>query len=440
MALDLIDAVRRFIRRERMLETGEPLHVAVSGGIDSMVLLHLLGRLGHPRSVLHVDHGLRGSESDGDRAFVEEHCHRERIPFRWKKVDAALHAEEKGLSIQMAARELRYAFFAEAWKEQPWRIALAHHADDAVETLLMHLMRGVGVFGWSTIAPVSGVFVRPLLAVDRTVIEDYAAEHVIRFREDSSNADVKYLRNRVRHELLPLMEAMRPGARRTMARSINLLRELERAGEMERSVEQLGLAPERELRIPFAAVENSPTPVLLLNHHFRHLGFHPDTIDRLHDAILERSTGAEFVAGGIRAIVDRDAVIAGLTRPAAAAFTIDLHMPAGTFPGFRWSLMEGEQLSIPSTMEEVVLDADRLEFPVEVRPWRAGDRMRPIGLGGSKLVSDILIDAKVPQHEKERTHVLVSGTGEIAWLVGHRIGEGFQAAAYCSRWLRVKKY
>ncbi|HRD51667.1 MAG TPA: tRNA lysidine(34) synthetase TilS [Flavobacteriales bacterium] len=439
MHLQLLDDVRRFIRRERMLEPREPLHVAVSGGIDSMVLLHVLRRLGHPCSVLHVDHGLRGAESDADRCFVEEHCRREGIPFRWKKVDAGAHAKSKGLSIQMAARELRYGFFAAMRKELPLKTALAHHADDAVETLLMHLMRGVGVSGWSTIPPVSGVCVRPLLAVDRQAIEAYATEHGISFREDSSNADPKYMRNRVRHELLPLMESMRPGAKRAMARGVKTLRELERAGELLSGVEPLSQTEENVVRIPFTAVEKSPAPTLLLNHHFRHLGFHPDTIDRLHDAILERSTGSEFMAGTCRVVVDRDALIVGTHPTLAAAFTIDQHIPEGQFADFRWSLQEGEELSIPSGMQEVVLDADRLEFPVEVRPWRPGDRLRPIGLGGSKLVSDILIDAKVPLQEKDRAHVLVSGSGEIVWLVGHRIAEGYQATQDSARLMRIRQ-
>jgi tRNA(Ile)-lysidine synthase len=435
----MLDEVRRYIKRENLLLPGEPVHVAVSGGIDSMVLLHVLRLLGHPCSVLHVDHGLRGAESDADRAFIEAHCRQEGIPFRFKRVDVVALAQEKRLSIQMAARELRYGFFAEAWQEQPLKTALAHHGDDAVETLLIHLMRGVGAFGWSTIRPVSGVYVRPLLSVRRMDIERYGAHHDIAFREDSSNAHPKYLRNRIRHELLPLMESMRPGATRTMARSIALLRELERAGEMVRSAEPLGLTADRGLRIPFSAVEKSPTPILLLNQCLRHMGFHPETIDRLRDAILDRSTGAEFLAGGWRAVIDRDAVLVERATLELPAFTIDAHVPNGEHAGFQWCLTDGEPLSIPSTMQEVVLDADRLDFPVEIRPWRAGDRIRPMGLGGSKLVSDILIDAKVPRPEKDITYVLVDGSGSVVWLVGHRIAEGYRAGPDSSRVLLCRQ-
>src|SRR6185369_6852860 len=165
--------VERFIAREQLLAEREPVWVAVSGGVDSMVLLHLLRALGHPCSVVHVDHGLRGTESDGDRAFVEAYCTERKVPFRALRVDPVAEAEEQGGSVQMAARDLRYAGFNELLREGPHRMALGHHADDAVETLLLHLMRGTGVHGWAAIPAKAGAFVRPLLAVDRAAIQAY---------------------------------------------------------------------------------------------------------------------------------------------------------------------------------------------------------------------------------------------------------------------------
>lgn len=437
MASELVERVRRFMRRERMLQPGEPVHAAVSGGVDSMVLLHVLRRIGHPCSVLHADHGLRGAESDADRAFVEAHCERLGIPFRTERLEVATHAAGKGISVQMAARELRYAFFDEAMRSERRRTALAHHQDDAVETLLIHLMRGAGASGWAAIPPVNGAYIRPLLAVPRAAIERYAAEEGVAYREDRSNTDPKYLRNRIRHELLPLMEAIRPGAGRALARSVGALRELQRAGEEALRAEQHGLLAGGEDRIPFAPVERSAMPMLLLNRLLRHRGFHPDQLDRLHDAILDRTTGAEFVAGGWRAVVDREAVILGREERSPAALVIHAPQPSGSGAGFRWSLSRGEGCSAPSSKDAAVLDADRLHFPLELRPWRPGDRIRPIGLRGSKLVSDILIDAKVPKPLKDSAYVLVDGDGTIAWLAGHRVGEGYQATPYSERVLTI---
>ena len=221
----MLAEVERYIRRERMLEAEQPVLVAVSGGVDSMVLLHVLRALGHPCEVGHVDHGLRGAESDADRAFVEEHCRVNDIPFRVTKVDPKASAKGMEVSVQMAGRELRYAWFAELLKELGRPLAMGHHRDDATETLFINLLRGTGAHGWASIPPVSGNIVRPLLCVDRDAILTYAREDQVQFREDSSNADPKYLRNRIRHELLPLIEAMRPGAHKAIARSVDLLRE-----------------------------------------------------------------------------------------------------------------------------------------------------------------------------------------------------------------------
>ncbi|HRH36895.1 MAG TPA: tRNA lysidine(34) synthetase TilS [Flavobacteriales bacterium] len=420
-----------------MLPEYAPVHVAVSGGVDSMVLLHVLRRLGHDPHVLHVDHGLRGAESDGDNEFVQAYCAKNRIPFMSTRVDVRGHTEGKGISTQMAARELRYAWFGEQWGQRAMPIALGHHADDAVETLFIHLLRGTGAQGWSSIAPVSGIFIRPLLCVHREEIMDYAREHGIAFREDSSNAELKYQRNRIRHEVLPLLESIRPGASRTMARSIDLLRELEEAGQQVsfRDLADLRLASDGSLHIPFARITGSATPKLVLHRMLRHLDFHPDTIERIHDSIIDRATGSTFDVGSWQVLVDRDELIVHQRPSAKESYIIDMEAPGAAGP-FNWSTADMRTLPKYDGMNEVFLDAARLTQPLEMRLWKDGDRMRPIGLGGSKLVSDILIDAKVPLHEKERTYVFTSA-GTVVWLVGHRLAEGFQALPTSARVLRL---
>ncbi|HEX2617404.1 MAG TPA: tRNA lysidine(34) synthetase TilS [Flavobacteriales bacterium] len=429
--------VQRFIARERLLRAGEPTWVAVSGGVDSMVLLDVLRSLGHRCSVAHVDHGLRGTESDGDRVFVETYCAEHKIPFRAKRVDPKAHAEAYGGSVQMAARALRYAWFQELLAEGPSRLALGHHADDAVETLLLHLLRGMGIHGWATIRPMNDGFIRPLLSVDRAAIMTYAQERGVPFREDASNADPKYLRNRVRGEVLPLLEALRPGARRTMARSAAVLRELEalaeermRAFAMDSGAEADGLR-----RLPLHLLTESITPLLRLRAWLGDADVHPDVIDQLLQAVHEGRTGAQFTVGDARVTVDREALI--LHRSVEAAF-IEVHdgVPGGKGP-FNWQF----EASLPERFADAHtawLDADRLQFPLVLRPWQQGDRMRPLGLNGSKLVSDLLIDAKMPMPMKARTYVLVSG-GKVVWLAGLRLGEGVAATEGTQRVLRITR-
>ena len=430
----MLDEVRRSIHREELLTPAEPVWVGVSGGVDSMVLLHVLHALGHPCFAAHVDHGLRGAESDGDREMVASYCVLHGIPFRSTSVDVHALAMRPGMSTQMAARELRYAWFHELIAERPIPFALAHHADDAVETLFIDLLRGTGVRGWGSIAPKAGGFVRPLLCVGRAEVMRYAEEHGVPFREDSSNADPTYLRNRIRHELMPLLDRMRPGARAAMARSVALLRDLETSADVpvRTAIAALPTDANGGVPVPFAALTSSGSSLLLLHALLRPRGFHPDTIDRIRDAVQARSTGARFGSADHTVIVDRDALIITKERGPLPAYIIDPDVPQPDGAPFVWSFIPAASLQVPQDMYAVALDADRLVFPLELRPWRPGDRMRPIGLNGSKLISDILTDAKVPAHTRHAVHVLTSG-GAPVWLVGHRLAEGVQATTASAR-------
>lgn len=432
----MIDQVDRYMRHRASAAPGTPLWVAVSGGVDSMVLLHALRSLGHACHVAHVDHGLRAEASRADEAFIARYCAEWDIPFRSKEVDVT-GGLAPGRSVQMAARELRYAWFNELVEEGPSLMALAHHADDAVETMLLGLMRGTGPKGLAGIPAEQGPFIRPLLGVPRAAIEAYAREHDVPYREDASNHDGKYLRNRVRHELLPLFDAIRPGAGKVLRRQVTLLKEA--AAVLDAHLADIAASfTERDgkVQVPFDRVRTSLAPHALLQRLLADRGFHPDAVSDMLVAIDEERTGATFHGKGHAVHVDRGyLVIEAVPRafpqwtiataddvpadlPLAIARTAALDPGARKDPNIAW------------------LDSDRLGFPCTLRPWREGDRMRPVGLGGSKLISDLLIDAKVPRHEKPGTYVLVSG-GRIAWCCGHRVAEGYQATAASRAVLRL---
>lgn len=422
------ERVRGYVERQKLLAPREQLWVAVSGGVDSMVLLHLLHELRHPCQVAHVDHGLRGAESDADHAFVEAYCQERSIPFRSIKVDVKHHAVSFGSSLASAARELRYAWFNELVAEGPAIMALAHHQDDAIETLFIHLMRGMGLHGWETIPVRSGPFVRPLLGERRAEIAAYAAHHHIPFREDASNADPKYLRNRVRHELLPLLENWRPGTGRTLGRSVAIMRELDVLAQRTVGTALAAITPDEDgtLRIPFSRIMERGTPRLILYHALRDVHLHPDRVEDILRAIENRSVGASFPADTMTVYVDRDELVVAKVQQEPCAWIIrswedlpaDAPLMIEAVPASGIDLEQGPQVAW--------FDVSSLRFPLELRPWHDGDRMRPLGLGGSKLISDVLIDAKVSRDRKAGTYVLVSD-GVIAWLCGHRIAEGFQA-------------
>lgn len=419
----MIAAVERTLYGRGLALPGEPLWVAVSGGVDSMVLLHVLRTMGHPVQVVHVDHGMRGAESDADRDHVEAACDSLGVPCRVERVEVKAHADAEGISPQMAARELRYAIFRRLAVEGPHKLALAHHADDAVETLFMHLLRGMGARGWNTIPFASGPFIRPLLEVERATILDHARRHGIGFREDASNRDPKYLRNRIRHELMPLLEDLRHGAARVLKRDVALLREVDALVRKETTPikEDIEHRSDGSMHVPLVSIRSSPAPGLLLHALLAQHGFHPDALDDLREALRRGATGATFHHGPMRVVVDRDHLVIGPATDRPVSWTIDS-------PG---SLPEGVPLRITTHAPGEVdhqngrvawMDGAEVRFPLVLRPWRAGDRMRPLGLGGSKLVSDLLTDAKVPNHLREQAMVLES-EGRILWLCGLRLAE-----------------
>ncbi len=432
--------VLRMIRAHGMLHPKQHLWVAVSGGVDSMVLLHVLHHLAYRCQVVHVDHGLRGEESDADAAFVEEQAKALGLPFRLVRVD--LSRAGKGLSVQMAAREARYAAFRGLLGNRSDAVALAHHADDLAETLVLNLMRGAGVHGWAGMRPVvpleKGRICRPLLGVRKDAILQYALEHGIAYREDSSNKAPKYLRNRVRRELLPLMEELRPGTVKNLVRAAGLLGEMATAAAAyaHGQLGPLRAAADGSLKFPLGAVRNSPTPRLLLRQLVAHLDPHPDVLEQLLVAVQQQATGAVFDLGPQQLVVERDHLVLSVPQLGFPTFTLT-EAAQGRSGQFHWRPCPVAEVDLSTGPATAWLDLAKLRFPLVLRPWQAGDRMQPIGLGGSKLVSDLLTDAHVPSAERAGRYVLLSG-GEVAWLAGLRVAEGFNPGTQTQDVLRVE--
>ena len=422
------DSVKRAMERHGLLARGEAALVAVSGGMDSMVLLDVLHKLRHPCQVLHVDHGLRGIESNADREGVLAHCAGLGIKCHVRQVDVKAESLQAGTSMQMAARELRRTSLLEVADMNGIKaIALAHHADDAVETLLMHLMRGTGIKGWASIAHRSGRFIRPLLSIDRDTITAYAHEQAIPFREDSSNSDPKYLRNRVRHELIPLMEQLRSGTRRSLRRSVELLREMVPVVEQHLDQEagdglQLGEPLEAK------AILASPHPLLLLTHLLQGRGLHPEQLGRVLQA-LEAQARAHFDLGdGELWVADGKLTLHPPAEGRQAPIVINEDQAEQFIGPLHFQRSNALAIDLDQGRLVAWLDAEKLHWPLEIRPWQAGDSMQPLGLDGTKLISDMLTDAKVKEPHRAKSLVLLSG-GKIIWLVGLRLAEGCAAHA-----------
>ncbi len=417
----MLKALQNHILKEGLCGPHDQILLAVSGGIDSMVMLHLLHTAGLRVGVAHVNFQLRGAESDQDEAFVKDKCHLLSLPFFSTRVATDRFAQARKVSIQMAARTLRYQWFAEVAAENGYtRIATAHHADDQVETVLMNLLHGQSLEGLTGIPVRNENIIRPMLFATRSDIEQYAAAHQITWREDASNQTSLYLRNQIRHDVVPKLQAINPNLTATLQRT-QILAKAEWSF-LQETLESWKAANVREEGDTWKVRKDSlkgHSAVALLFHLLRPRGFHLAQCEDLLLA-LNGQPGKRILSENFQAVVDRDFVYIAPFSAANGAVEILWGTTEANLGAQRLVLDWRPAPAIPTEANSVCLDLDQLSFPLVWRHWQPGDRFMPLGMQGEKKISDYLVDAKVPLSEKDNVTVLVSG-GKIVWLVGHRM-------------------
>ncbi len=413
----------QFIRKNNLCEQDQPVFVAVSGGIDSMVLLHLFKSTGHNITAVHMNFGLRGAESDEDETFVKTRCSQWAIGFLAKRVMTKNYATDRGISVQMAARDLRYEWFAELMKSTPGSVvATAHHVNDSGETMLLNIVRGTGIDGLTGIPIQNHGIIRPLAFASRDEINQYAAKHDITWREDESNLDDHYQRNFVRHKVMNVLKEINPSLDETMSKNFSRLgaeREL-----MERSVAALKqnfyLDKENNIRIPKKELEGFIHKSGVLLRMIEQFGFNFSTAESI-VAAMNGQPGKMFFSNTHVLAVDReDLIIRSFQK---SGIDIEIHETIDT--------------SFTNDPDVAYLDADKVQHPLEIRKWREGDSFQPLGMKGKKKVSDYLIDSKVSVIDKENVMVLTSNE-QIIWLVGMRIDDRYKITTDTRRVLVVK--
>ncbi len=404
------------INFNRLVPGGERDRVllTVSGGVDSVVMCDLFGAAGLNCGVAHCNFRLRGEESDGDAAFVRELA--ARLGFRYHEIafDTTRVAEEQKVSTQMAARNLRYDWFADLAAEFGYlHVATAHHAGDQVETVLLNLVRGTGIRGLQGIPPVNGIVIRPMLFATREQITHYAGERNLSWREDRSNNDDYYRRNRIRRHVVPVLKSINPSLENTFSEMT------ERMGAAERWLNHTLKLWKNEVwqeagflvRISIEGVKNAISPAFQLFSLLEESGFSYQQVKEIL-ASLDGIPGKKFLSPTHLLVKDRDfLVVAKKEQPAEES---EVFLKVEQFPkpaDFR-----------PEPGDSTAFfDADLLKFPLSVRRWAAGDTFRPFGMGGrSKKVSDFLVDRKLDLISKSRVRVLVDAEGDILWVVGLR--------------------
>lgn len=421
------------LRHTSLFERADRVLVAVSGGVDSMVMLDLLSRaaqdIGLDRlAVAHCNFSLRGQESDRETKLVQDVCREKGIEFFCRQFDTKAQCALTGQSTQMVARRLRYDFFDELCLEHNFnKVAIAHNAGDSIETFFVNLTRGTGLRGLTGIGVSRGRIVRPLLGFSRGEIEKYATANAVQWLNDSSNATLDYLRNRLRHDILPRLDSSVPSFGQTMASN---MRHLEAAQTfIDQTISQIKDRLLVDGVLDMASLRLDPSFDFLLFEILHPYGFSGAVVADIARATL---SGKEFFAERYTAILDRD----GLIIQSREARLFQERVIQADDPCIEWlTVDEIQSLATPSNV--ALLTADAIVFPLTLRRWSAGDWFVPLGLKGQKKVSDFLIDAKVSIPDKQQQGVLVTGHDTIIWLVGRRIDDRFKVHERSGRVLRI---
>ena len=423
----------RYVSDYELFTHEDRILLTVSGGVDSMVMLSLFTEAGYRIGVAHCNFQLRGAESEEDEVLVAKEAARLGVPFYNRRFETAREMELTGESMEMAARRLRYAWFHELCEQEGYTaIAVAHHADDSVETFFINLLRGTGLRGLTGISTQVGRIVRPLLFATRKEILEYAVQHKIPYREDSSNRSTKYLRNKIRLGLVPRIREINPKFTALMRRNISRLTDAQQfiTQAVERIREVVVERQDGVDAIHLDCIDSSlPRNFVLYELLNSGYGFKGDVIDQLCHALDEGAVGRRFYTRDHVAVVDRGTVlVSAIEADDACAVTVAEGTPRA-YCGNSVLFFEKrdidliEEFSVPAN--QALLDASKLQWPLTLRRWQEGDWFIPFGMTGKKKVSDYLIDRKLSLPQKQRQFVLLSGDA-IAWVVGERIDERFR--------------
>lgn len=438
----MLKRFEEYLNEQKLCNKGDRILLAVSGGIDSVVMAHLIHSAGYECAVAHCNFQLRGEDSEADEAFVRQLAAYLEMPVYVKHFNVDEVVQNKGISVQMAARELRYDWFGELLSKESFDlVATAHNKNDSVETFFLNLSRGSGIRGLKGIAPKRDQIIRPMLFATRLEIEAYRQDQGIEYRLDASNFETKYLRNKIRHDVIPVMEEINPGFIESMNRSMNQLEEIHHIYLDSIEQKRSALFEDHGGRITIDVRklgELHPLKTWLFEL-FSPSGFTRSQCEGI-ELILEAGPGRRSISPTHQLYKDRERLILipnsadsfdryyldGPDKQSALPFPMDMEV------------MQREELGpIPRDSMIACLDLDEVQFPLTIRRWVHGDYFYPLGMKQMKKLSDYFVDNKIPVPEKERTWIMASGK-KIVWIMGHRIDHRFRITPETSRVLMLR--
>lgn len=414
---------------------GARLLVAVSGGLDSICVLHLLKNAGYKIAVAHANFKLRGEASDLDEALVKKICEKNRIPFFTK----VLQIDKKKENVQLKARELRYEWFSDLMDSERFDyLVTAHHLNDRIETLFINLLRGSGIKGLKSIPEKTNLILRPLLTIEKSELKVFALANDWQWREDVSNATDDYLRNKIRHGIAETFSQLSPAANENFGKSIEFLSEADAYFETEASRFLGNLSRKGEIILIEESVWNQLFYSKPLHKYvFESLGFTSNQFEQLEN--LAESQSGRFIEGEkYRVYRDRECFLAEpINEP--EHLKVEIPSESGSFDvpiSLEWEKVT-DISNLQKDKNRAYLDFSKLSFPLVLRKWKPGDRFQPLGMKGKKKISDFLTDLKLSIPQKNNTYV-VESNGEICWVVGWRIAHKFRLVDQSQSGFQIK--
>ncbi|SEM77574.1 tRNA(Ile)-lysidine synthase [bacterium A37T11] len=441
--MQLTERFKSFVAENGLFCPTDRILLAVSGGKDSVLMTHLFAQAGFNFAIAHCNFKLRGLESEKDEALVAELADTYQVPFYSKAFQTEQVASERAISTQMAARELRYAWFEEIREAGGFAyIALAHHQNDVVETVLLNLLRGTGLAGLHGILAKRDRLIRPLLFLKGNDIADAVRFFQLSYRDDMTNFSNKYARNKLRLDVIPVLKTMNPSLEETFMANSRRFEGLEKIvvkymDELRQTMlQKVGIGV---YEIELGALRALKPDLFLLFELLKPFGFTESVLADVLTA-LDAIPGKQFYSKTHQLFLDRGKWIIQPKDSVQWDEVLILGINEHTFWGdYSFVFEETWSGQFPDTADKIVLDADKVQFPVHVRSWKQGDTFRPIGMNGTKKLSDLFISLKIPVAEKQRIPVLVNANGEIIWVAPYRMDDRFKITGVTKKMFTLER-